>query len=47
MGHVEMSDGTSLHIAAIQVSNIGRGGAYSVIEEMNAMLRDRRGSNDP
>ena len=47
MGHVERTDGTSLHIAAIQVPNIGGGAARRAVDELNAMLRERRGGDPP
>lgn len=38
MGHVDLKDGRSMHISAIQVNNIGGGAAQRVVDELNAIL---------
>jgi hypothetical protein len=45
MGHVEMSDGTALNISAIQANNIGGRAAQLAVDELNALLAERKSTS--
>jgi hypothetical protein len=46
MGYVELKDGRSVHVVAIQANNIGGGAARGVIDELNALLPQRVRAGD-